>query len=63
MKKLREYKIYDIINLLKSNNYKLMRQHGSHQIWLNDKGNHVSVPVLKLNRALASRLVKEIQSH
>jgi len=35
----------ELIRILKDNGYRLDRQHGSHQIYENDAGNAVTVPV------------------
>lgn len=50
----------DFIRVLKQNGYQLKqgRGRGSHAKYVNDKGNHISVP-LRIRAVIARRLIKE----
>jgi predicted RNA binding protein YcfA (HicA-like mRNA interferase family) len=44
--------------MLEKNGYYYSRNSGSHSIYINAKGNHISVP-LKIRSVIARRLIKE----
>lgn len=55
-----EWNKNDFIKVLKRNGYYLSkgRGNGSHSIYINDLGNHISVP-LRIKAVVARRLIKE----
>ena len=53
--------VREIQKILKDNGFEFQRQKGSHQIWSNGKNVKV-LPVIHLNKMLARRLVREIES-
>lgn len=55
-----EWTVDDFVRMLKRNGYTLAKGKGkgSHSIYINDKGNHISVP-LRIKAVIARRLIKE----
>ena len=55
-----EWTVDDFVRMLKKNGYTLVKGKGkgSHAIYINDKGNHISVP-LRIKAVIARRLIKE----
>lgn len=49
----------EIQKLLKKNGYKLVRQSGSHSIYENDEGQHLTIKLTHHNSIIFQRLVKE----
>lgn len=52
------YSFRDFTNIVKRSGYKFNRCSGSHHIYINDEGRHISVP-RNLRIVLAQRLIKE----
>lgn len=48
----------EFIKLVESNGYFLKRYKGSHYIYENNKGRHISIPIY-LSSVIARRLIKE----
>ena len=46
------------IKLLKKNGYYYSRNNGSHSIYVNNKGKHITVP-FRIEAVIARRLIKE----
>ena len=57
-KLIRQYTRKEFITILKKNGFYYDRQKGSHSIYINDKGRHISVPH-NLEYVIARRLIKE----
>lgn len=55
---MKQYTHKEFVRLLKKNGYWLDRQSGSHSIYLNNKGRHISIPQT-LVCVIARRLIKE----
>ena len=55
-----EWTVDDFVRMLKRNGYTLVKGKGkgSHSIYINDKGNHISVP-LRIKAVIARRRIKE----
>lgn len=48
----------EFIKILKANGYYYSRNNGSHSIYLNKEGRHISIPY-KIANVIARRLIKE----
>ena len=55
---MKQYTHRDFMKILKKNEFSLDRTKGSHSIYTNDKGNHISIPQT-LACVIARRLIKE----
>lgn len=55
---MRQYTQREFISIVKGNGYEYNRHNGSHAIYVNDKGRHISIPQ-KLECVIARRLIKE----
>jgi predicted RNA binding protein YcfA (HicA-like mRNA interferase family) len=55
---MKQYTIKEFIKILVYNNFHLVRTKGSHYIYYNNNGKHISVPRV-LNSCIARRLIKE----
>lgn len=55
---MKQYTSKEFIKIVKSNGFKYNRTSGSHFIYINDKGRHISIPK-KLECVIARRLIKE----
>lgn len=55
---IKQWTHVDFCKMLKKNGFRHSRYNGSHSIYMNDKGKHVSVPY-HLNAIIAQRLIKE----
>ena len=55
---MKQYTRKEFIIILKKNGFYYDRQKGSHSIYINDKGRHISVPH-NLECVIARRLIKE----
>lgn len=55
---MRQYTKRDFIRILKKNGYFYSRNNGSHEIYVNRSGNHISVP-RSMNMCITRRLIKE----
>lgn len=55
---LKQWTHEDFCKMIKRNGFYLKRCNGSHAIYLNDRGKHISVP-WHLNPCIALRLIKE----
>lgn len=55
---MRQYSQRDFVKILKRNGYSLIRHKGSHSIYYNEKGNHISIPKT-IKSVIAQRLIKE----
>jgi predicted RNA binding protein YcfA (HicA-like mRNA interferase family) len=56
-----EWTVDDFVRMLKRNGYTLSKKSrgkGSHSIYINEAGNHISVP-LRIKAVIARRLIKE----
>ena len=51
----------EINHILKNNGYKFHHQNGSHAIYKNDKGRHITIGLCKCNKMVMQRLIKEYQ--
>lgn len=60
MKKIkRQYSRREIEKILKYNGWHLARQNGSHKIYMNDEGHHVTIGSCSYNSMIFQRLIKE----
>lgn len=59
MSKNRVYNAREVKTILRNNGYKIDRYSGSHEIYVNDNGNHITIPASKVNRMMFQRLIKE----
>ena len=57
-KLMKQYTRKEFIAILKKNGFYYARYKGSHSIFINDKGRHISVPY-NLECVIARRLIKE----
>lgn len=57
---MKQWKFNEFCQLAKKNGYCFFRVKGSHHIYKNDRGQHMSIP-LKLESVIARRLIKENQ--
>lgn len=55
---MKEYTSKEFINIIKKNGFFYHRSKGSHFIYKNNKGDHISIPY-KLSMVIARRLIKE----
>lgn len=55
---MRQYTSREFIKIVEFNNFHYNRHNGSHAIYVNDKGRHISIPK-NLECAIARRLIKE----
>ena len=57
---MKEWTRNDFIKVVEKNGYTIVknRGNGSHSIYVNEKGNHISVP-LRIKAVIARRLIKE----
>ena len=55
---MRQFTYNEFIKLVKYNGYHYARSNGSHNIYINNQGNHISIPV-HLECVIALRLIKE----
>ena len=53
------YNRIDIENILKNNGWKCTRQSGSHKIYTNEQGKHMTIRCNKCNKMVFQRLIKE----
>lgn len=53
------YNKRDIHRILKNNGWKLHRQSGSHLIYKNDNGEHLTIGCCKYNKMIMQRLIKQ----
>ena len=53
------YNKRDIFRILKDNGFAFHHQNGSHAIFKNDKGQHISIGLCKCNKMVMRRLIKE----
>ena len=56
--KMRQYTQKEFIKIVENNGFRYKRHNGGHAIYLNNKGNHISIPK-KLESVIARRLIKE----
>ena len=57
--RFRTYSDKEIRQIMHKNNYKPVRQKGSHVIYENDEGNHITIRVNKCNKMVFRRMIKE----
>ena len=55
---MKQYTHKEFVKVLKNNGFSFNRSSGSHSIYTNDKGNHISIPQT-LACVIARRLIKE----
>lgn len=55
---MRQYTSREFIKIVEFNNFYYNRHNGSHAIYVNDKGKHISIPK-NLECVIARRLIKE----
>ena len=55
---MRQWSRNNFIRLVKKNGYYYDRNNGSHSIYVNERGNHISIP-LRIEAPIARRLIKE----
>ena len=53
------YNKRDIILILRKNGFVFHHQNGSHAIYKNDKGEHITIGLCKCNKMVMRRLIKE----
>lgn len=56
---MKQYTVKEFTVILNNNGFRLNRISGSHYIFTNNNGNHISIPYRKLNSCIAKRLIKE----
>ena len=56
--RMKQWTHEEFCKLCERNGYYYSRNNGSHAIYVNDKGNHISVP-LRIASVIAQRLIKE----
>ena len=56
--KMKQYTSKEFIRIVETNGYRYARHSGSHSIYINEKGRHISIPK-KLECVIARRLIKE----
>lgn len=54
-----EYSKRDVERILRNNDWTLHRSKGSHKIYKNDKGQHLTIIPTRCNRLIMQRLIKE----
>ena len=55
---MKQYTSKEFIRIIKRNGFHYDRHNGSHSIYVNDAGRHISIPQ-KLECVIARRLIKE----
>ena len=55
---MRQYTQKEFIKIVEKNGFHYDRYNGSHAIYVNDEGRHISIPH-NLERVIARRLIKE----
>lgn len=55
----RKYSKREIERILSDNGWRLVRQKGSHKIYVNDKSEHMAVRFKRQNAMVMRRLIKE----
>lgn len=55
---MRQYTSREFIKIVEFNGFYYRRHNGDHAIYVNDKGNHISIPK-NLECVIARRLIKE----
>ena len=55
---MKQYTSKEFITIVKKNGFHYDRHNGSHSIYVNDAGRHISIPQ-KLECVIARRLIKE----
>jgi len=55
---MKQYTTKEFIKLVKKNGYHYSRNNGSHKIFVNDEGRHISIP-RAIECVIARRLIKE----
>lgn len=55
---MKQYTQREFIRIVENNGFSYNRHSGSHAIYVNTKGNHISIPK-KLESVIARRLIKE----
>lgn len=53
------YNKRDIQKILKNNGFILHHQKGSHMIYKNAKGEHITIAICKCNKMIMQRLIKQ----
>lgn len=53
------YNIRDIQKILRKNGWTLHHCKGSHKIYKNEKGEHLTIAVCKCNKMIMQRLIKQ----
>lgn len=53
------YNIRDIQKILRNNGWTLHHYKGSHQIYKNEKGEHLTIGTCKCNKMIMQRLIKQ----
>ena len=59
MQRFKRYNKRDMELILRDNGWKFDHQSGSHRIYKNDKGKHISIGCCSYNHMVFRRLVKE----
>ena len=59
---MKQWKFKDFISLVEKNGYSLVRNKGSHYIYSNSEGKHISIPI-HIRCVIAQRLIKEHNLH
>lgn len=55
---MRQFTKRQFVKIVESNGYRYSRSNGSHSIYVNEKGNHISIP-RSMNMCITRRLIKE----
>lgn len=56
---MRTFNKREIQIILKNNGFKLHHQKGGHEIYKNDKGEHIAIGLCKCNKMIMQRLIKQ----
>ena len=55
---MRQWNRKEFIRMVEKNGYHYVRNNGSHSIYMNDEGKHITIP-LRIEAPIAKRLIKE----
>ena len=55
---MRQYTRREFVKLVRQNGFEYMRSHGSHDIYYNKEGRHITIPHTLID-VIARRLIKE----
>lgn len=55
---MRQWSRKEFIRMVEKNGYHYVRNNGSHSIYMNNEGRHITIP-LRIEAPIAKRLIKE----